>query len=606
MNTVTPVSSLLWQATRQWLDRVAPSLPESLRQAIEALYLAVEAGHVCIRVTEYDASWEASGWVGAPGSYRPFILEVSSENEFKKIARFYLARYHRHEASVADALRQRADIVLSPAQPTQLHHDLDALFGHDPEDRQRLAALMAQFKTLTLVSGGPGTGKTTTVVKMLALLQAQALTKKETPASVLRILLAAPTGKAAQRLSESIRAAKQKLPLPAIVIESIPESAQTLHRLLGAQGDTGRFRHNAKNLLACDLLLVDEASMIDLALMQAMLSALPTSARLVLLGDRDQLASVEAGSVFGDLCAAEGMSPSLAAALQPYGVAELAAASGRLADCRVELTRSYRFAAGSGIAALAQAARAGDVPAFFSALIRNSDLEWLAHGPGYETFLQGKSGHEKLLYERPLREKSLGEKSLHEKLQQGYAHYRDAVRTGSIADAFAAFATFRVLCAHRQGHVGVEGINTLLESGYQGSWYAGRPVIVRANDYALRLFNGDIGLCLPTAEGLRIFFESTPGEYRALAPGRLPAHEPAWAMTVHQAQGSEFDEVLLTLPEAVTPVLDRPLIYTAVTRARLHFSLYAEADVLAAALACLPQRESGLTEKLERQKSDGQ
>lgn len=564
MNTV--ISPLL-QSARQWLAREAAHLPESLLQAIESLYVAVEAGHVCIRVdAARTAGWADSGWVGEPGSYRPFILEASG--------RFYLARYHRHEEAVAEALRARAGKILQPADPVALQRDLDSLFGRQPSDRQRLAALLAQFKALTLVSGGPGTGKTTTVVKMLALLQAQAGEKP------LRIFLAAPTGKAAQRLSESLRHAKQGLGLPEAVVASIPENAQTLHRLLGAQGDTGRFRHDAANPLACDLLLVDEASMIDLALMQALLAALPAASRLVLLGDRDQLASVEAGSVFGDLCAGEGMTTTLAHLLSPYDVEPPAAvAVGALADCRVELTHSYRFAADSGIAALAASARAGDATLF---------LQTLAQGAAVAQGGEVAQGREV---------SRLAPAALREKIHVAYEPYRRAALSGDATAAFAAFLAFRVLCAHRQGAAGVQGLNAVMEAGQPG-WYAGRPVIIRANDYALRLFNGDIGLCLLTPEGLRVFFESAPGEYRALAPGRLPVHEAAWAMTVHQSQGSEFEEVLLVMPEVVTPVLDRPLVYTAVTRARRRFVCCGEDAVLQAALATLPQRESGLVEKL--------
>lgn len=554
-----PVSSPLLLAARRWLAREAPALPADLVAALEALYLAVEAGHVCIPVAaDAAAAWRDSGWVGAPGDYRPFVLETDADG-----ARLYLARYHAHESAVAASLRERAAVLHAPADAGALHRELDALFGSVPEDRQRLAALLAQFKPLTLVSGGPGTGKTTTVVKLLALLQAQAARAGQPP---LRMLLAAPTGKAAQRLSESIRTAKQGLPLPAEVVATIPEAAQTLHRLLGAQGDTGRFRHDADNPLACDLLLVDEASMIDLGMMQALLAALPLAARLVLLGDRDQLASVEAGSVFGDLCAASGMSAALRAQLVPFAVAVPASApDGVLADCRVELVHSYRFAADGGIGALARAARAGDAPAFLAALAAEGEA---ARVPAV---------------------------ALRAAVQAGYAPYRAAVAAGDPAAAFAAFAAFRVLCAHRQGAAGVEGLNALLDAG---GWYAGRPVIVRANDYALRLFNGDIGLCLPTAEGLRVFFETAPGSFRALAPGRLPAHEPAWAMTVHQSQGSEFGRVLLVLPEAVSAVLDRPLVYTAVTRAREGFALCGSDAVLAAALATRPARASGLAGKL--------
>ena len=550
------ITSPLMQSARNWLSREAPNLPSEVQIAIESLYSAVESGHVCIRVDAANAAdWYATGWVGKQGDYCPFILEDSG--------RFYLARYHDHEKEVAQSLRQRAEKMLSPQNPDALQEQLQALFPEsDPADRQRMAVLLAQFKALTLVSGGPGTGKTTTVVKMLALLQSQA---GDTP---LHILLAAPTGKAAQRLSESIRGAKEKLSVSDDVKAAIPEQAQTLHRLLGAQGDTGRYRHDESNPLSCDVLLIDEASMIDLALMHAVLSALPPDSRLILLGDRDQLASVEAGSVFGDLCVAQGMSDQLSAQLAPYGVSIAPQAlSSPIAECRVELTRSYRFAADSGIGTAARAAREGDAAALLQALVNSPDISHchVAQLPA--------------------------------QLDKGYAAYRELAKQGDPATAFAAFLQFRVLCAHRQGAAGVEGLNALMEAG-RSLWYAGRPIIIRVNDYALRLFNGDIGLCLPTPEGLRVFFESSPGNFRALATGRLPMHESAWAMTVHQSQGSEFDDVLLVLPEVVTPVLDRPLIYTAVTRAKSRFVLCGEASVLEAALLTLPRRESGLVAKL--------
>jgi exodeoxyribonuclease V alpha subunit len=570
-----PADSLLANTYQQWLTRVAPEMPASLRAAIEELLHAVEAGHVCIRLpAEFSAEWENSAWVGRPGAYTPFIVDDTG--------RFYLARYWLHEDSVAALLCERATKIVAQSDVKTLQKNLSALFADDANDQQRLAALLAQFKPLTLVSGGPGTGKTTTVIKMLALLQMQQ--------GGLRILLAAPTGKAAQRLTESIRASKEKLALTDAQKTLIPEDAQTLHRLLGAQGDTGRFRHNEANPLACDLLLIDEASMIDLAMMHAVLAALPADARLVLLGDRDQLASVEAGSVFGDLCNTQGFSAALREALQPYGVnlsiaalATTAAPTSLLADCRVELTHSYRFNQGSGIALLANAARDGRREDFIAALVQPpADIHW---------------------------ERESSSDALKHALQKGYADFRHitaaekagshAVTNTSVTDAFLAFQTFRVLCAHRQGWRGVEGLNTLMEGVHANTWYAGRPIIIRENNYALRLFNGDIGICLQTAEGLRVFFESSAGEYRAMAPGRLPAYEPAWAMTVHQAQGSEFDAVMLVLPETITPVLDRPLIYTAITRAKKQFSLHGAAAVISESIARLPQRESGLVEKLQ-------
>lgn len=551
---MTPDTPLV-QGYRQWLERTVPDLPSPVAEAVFALMRAVEAGHVCVRLPhDVTAAWPAHPWVGAPGSYAPFILDASG--------RFYLARYWSHEEGVARLLRERALRHLAPADAALLRADLSSLFPNDPEDRQRQAALLSQFRALTLVSGGPGTGKTTTVVKLLALLASQ---PSDRP---LRILLAAPTGKAAQRLMESIRASKQKLGLAPAIAERIPEEAKTLHRLLGAEGDTGRFRHHRESPLPCDLLLIDEASMVDLAMMHAVLDALPDDARLVLLGDKDQLASVEAGSVFGDLCADSGTSPDLRNSLAPYEVSLPAGeATSALADCRVELTHSYRFSAEGGIGALARASRDGNATAFLEALTQGAGLA------------------------------RCDRMELRERVHDGYAAFREAVREGEPGAAFAAFLRFRVLCGHRQGAAGVEGLNALMEPA-AGGWYAGRPVIVRSNDYALRLFNGDIGICLDTPQGLRVFFEIAPGQYRPLAPGRLPAHEPAWAMTVHQSQGSEFDDVLLVLPDAMTPVLNRPLVYTAVTRARTHFTLCAPDSVLEGALVALPRRESGLVDKL--------
>lgn len=576
-DATSPVAdSVLARNYHQWLARVSPDMPTSLRTAIELLLQAVEAGHVCIRLApECTAEWgvllqSGGAWVGKPGSYAPFVLDDSE--------RFYLARYWHHEERVAALLRARATKMVLPPDEVKLKADLAGLFKNDPEDHQRLAALLAQFKPLTLVSGGPGTGKTTTVIRMLALLQSQHAEKP------LRILLAAPTGKAAQRLTESIRTAKEKLPLTSEQKALIPEDAQTLHRLLGAQGDTGRFRHDHVNPLACDLLLVDEASMIDLALMHAVLDALPVDARLVLLGDRDQLASVEAGSVFGDLCSAQGCSPELRTALQSYGVAlSEQTPTTQLADCRVELTHSYRFGKDSGIAQLATAAREGNVDTFVAAIKSPpADVQWQ---PASDT------------------------DALRQAMQAGYADFRRMASGGDAAQAFQVFPGFRVLCAHRKGWRGVEGLNALMEASRNEIWYAGRPVIVRENNYALRLFNGDIGICLPTPEGLRVFFESSSVDgvaaYRAMSPGRLPAHESAWAMTVHQSQGSEFDSVMLVLPETVTPVLDRPLIYTAVTRAKKRFALHGSASVVGESLARLPQRESGLVEKLSWQRRPG-
>lgn len=552
-------SSVLWKAAKAWLPMDQKSLPADFLVALEQLYTVVEAGHVCINVRPVDEkAWRATGWVANPGESTPFILEDG---------RLYLARYWHYENTIAEKLKRLANDSIVPHDMDILAEDLNALFDPDPEDRQRLAALLAQFSRLTLISGGPGTGKTTTVVRLLALLQMEA--QRQTDHQPLRILLAAPTGKAAQRLSESIRKARDALKITDEVKACIPDAAQTLHRLLGAQGDTGRFRYQANSPLPCDVLLVDEASMIDLGMMHALLSALPEHARLVLLGDRNQLASVEAGSVLGDICVVDCMSASLQKRLSHFGIPQLNSKSRHaLSDCSVGLIKSYRFKADSMVKALADAALESNGEAFNAVLQQQGAL---VEKPHLQTFLQKQ--------------------------------YQDFFTTVTAEDctpgkAFADFSRFRVLCAHRQGEWGIEGINAMMDK--DDAWRKIRPVIIRRNDYALRLFNGDIGLCLKTDNGYQVFFEDGPDTYRAFALGRLPAHEPAWAMTVHQSQGSEFDRILMVMPPSISPVLDKPLIYTAVTRAKVFVYVCDDSGVIPEALQKLPERVSGLPEKLKK------
>ncbi len=558
--------SVLAQAYGDWLHSVAAELPSSLRAAVQRLLAAQQEGHVCIGLTNAEQdqlpSWQATGWLGQAGDYRPFIVDAGL---------LYLARYQAYEAGLAQALRERAQ-----PEPLPVPAMLDQLFPQ-AGDRQRQAALLALRSRLLVISGGPGTGKTSTVVKLLALLLADG-------SRDWRIALAAPTGKAAQRLGESIRGALEKLALPAELAARIPATAQTLHRLLGAQGDTGHFRHDAANPLGLDLLIVDEASMIDLALMAKLLAALPPTARLILLGDKDQLASVEAGNVLGDICAQSGYSAATVAALAAHGESLPASPqSPALGDALAFLDKSHRFRADSGIGELARASREGEGAAFTAAFARFADIAW-ENAPRLPALLKA--------------------------MEQGYAPYFAGIAgqdvcAPDVAAAFSALLRFRLLCAQRTGPWGVENLNRHIERQQlgedrlgHGHWYAGRAVMVTANDYSLRLFNGDIGICLNTADGLRVFFEAGPGEYRALHPGRLPAHEPAWAMTVHKSQGSEFEAVLLVLPEAMSPVLNRPLVYTGITRAKERFTLWGHEAVLVESLARLPERASGLAQRL--------
>ncbi|MCO7232631.1 MULTISPECIES: exodeoxyribonuclease V subunit alpha [unclassified Cobetia] len=539
--------------------------------------------------------------------------------------RLYLRRYWQAEREVAAGLRAR----MGPSEEGEtrvsdaLGERLRELFaGNQPDphgepDWQKLACALALRQRLTVISGGPGTGKTTTVTRLLALLQAQALAggadggegegEGETQGAetghpherrALDIRLVAPTGKAAARLSESIRGAVAKLEVPDAVRAAIPREASTVHRLLGARPDSRHFRHHAGNPLALDLLVVDEASMVDLDLMAALLGALPAHARLILLGDKDQLASVEAGAVLGDLCE-HALPPRYSPALcddlarltgetleQAIAVPddqdpeETSATRGRLADHVVVLQKSYRFSADSGIGALARASNAGDRQALRTAWKTGySDIAWLK-----------LSGPE--------------DRDLERLVINGYRPALEAVRERRPArEVIDLLLEFQLLCALRRGPYGVDGLNqrvarVLMRRGLiieERGWYAGRPVMVTRNDRALGLYNGDVGITLPdpAAGGrLRVFFpveeEATPDTerdgqdtdiqrfhrgVRAVLPSRLEAVETVFAMTVHKSQGSEFRHVVFVLPEGANPILTRELVYTGITRAKSRVTL---------------------------------
>ena len=477
--------------------------------------------------------------------------------------RLYLRRYWQAESGVAAHLRQRLGQPLAVAD--ELAEQLAALFagnqreGDDP-DWQRVACALALRQRLTIISGGPGTGKTTTVTRLLALLQQQSLARD---GEALRIRLAAPTGKAAARLSESIAGAVGRLAVPAAVRDAIPQEAQTLHRLLGARPDTRHFRHHAEAPLSLDLLVVDEASMVDLEMMAALLEAMPADARLILLGDKDQLASVEAGSVLGDLCAGAGVgdgtgySESLRDYLQAVAGEPLPAAAETkpLADHVAMLRKSFRFRADSGIGALARAANAGD-------------------GRGFVQVL--KDGFQDLAT------LDIDATAFERAVVSGYRELFEALRTGASPSAILALQSrFQVLCALRRGPWGVEGLNeriarALWQQGWisrTDGWFAGRPVMVTHNDPQLGLYNGDLGLTLPDDGGrLRVCFPQGDG-VRQVLPSRLDAAATAFAMTVHKSQGSEFEHVLFALPARANPIVTRELIYTGITRARSKLTL---------------------------------
>jgi exodeoxyribonuclease V alpha subunit len=503
--------------------------------------------------------------VGGPEAACPLVLHED---------RLALARFWHAERRVAAAVRAR--LTPEPFEPSEaVRAAFERLFPSEGRvEGQALAAAAALRSRLLLVAGGPGTGKTFTATRLLALLLA------ERPS--LRIALAAPTGKAAQRLSESLAAGRAAL--PAGLGEGVPTQASTLHSLLGANLARGGFRHTAARPLPHDVVLVDEGSMVDLPLFDALLAALPAQARLIVLGDPDQLASVEAGAVFSDLCAGgEGPgSPAFAAfcaALGLPGVPSRPEAS-PLADAVVTLTESRRFGADSGVGRLAAAVRSGDPEAVRAALAGDPEVR---HVPP-------PSAEAALAWVLP--------------------HARGVVGSGSPEEALDRLAAFRLLAVVRRGPRGVEGLNAAVEAALRtegaAAWslwgepfYDGRPVLVTANDDATRLANGDVGVCWREGGERVVAFPDGAGGVRRVPFGRLPEHETAWAMTVHKSQGSEFDAVGLALPDPAergAGLVSRELVYTAVTRARHAVTVFGDAALVAEAS---PQRRaSGLRQRL--------
>ncbi|WP_051304822.1 exodeoxyribonuclease V subunit alpha [Chitinilyticum litopenaei] len=534
--------------------------------------------------------------------------------------RLYLLRNWRMERALAQAVAGRLAAGTADV-PATLAPQLATLFAGNTQDPdwQRLAVALATRAPLQVITGGPGTGKTTTVLRLLALLQENALAGH---GRALQIRLAAPTGKAAARLSESIRKGIAQLPTSDLVKSHIPDRVSTLHRLLGAQAGTRRFRHHAQNPLPADVVVVDEASMIDLDLAHSLFMALAPNTRLILLGDKDQLASVEAGAVLAELCR-----EASAGAYSAATVAWLAQATGQhipqpyhgqgspLAQQTVMLRESRRFASDSGIGQLATAVNANDCETAQRLLAGGgADIAQLALAPG--------AGELTGLLTAP----AASYRAFLLTLAQPPATASWAA--GELTSEWAAwlktlllrFDDCRVLCALRQGPWGVSGLNTRIAGWLQDAgllklpaqahnqWYAGRPVLVQANDYGLNLMNGDIGItvALPAPEGngvvLRVAFpEDSDTGVRLVSPARLANVDTAWAMTVHKSQGSEFGHAILLLPDRDSPVLTRELIYTGITRAKSRFTLAGpQLALLPQLIARATRRSSGLGAQLDR------
>jgi exodeoxyribonuclease V alpha subunit len=618
-------------------------------RAALAMSRATAQGHVCLPLgalaRRHDAHFNeardallASGVAclarsNARGNAADLLPLVIDED-----GRLYLARYFDYERRLAEALVERsrdARVPVSREDIAQQAGRIARYFGpreDDDIDWQRVAALVALAGRLTIVSGGPGTGKTTTVVGVLACLL-------DTDPDV-RIALAAPTGKAAQRMQEALIERADKLP-PELA-ERLPRTSFTLQRLLGVQSD-GRFRHHRDNPLPYDVIVVDEASMIDVALAAHLLEAVAPASRLVMLGDKDQLSAVEAGAVFAELSAQPSFSASgkarIAAALSidakrleaalPHartpksepqlGLFDIAPADdsegygalfdtlpddwsgrgkegeGALTDCVVWLQKNYRFGLDSDIGRLSIAIRNGDEQAALDALDPSGARAAVLFDDG---------------------DAALSERTL-ARLAKGFAPYAEALSAaldGTQADharLFDALNRFRVLCATRKGPRGVDEVNARIAAKVReqagialalgAQWFAGRPVIVTRNDYALGLFNGDIGIALPGADGsLRVAFRMADGALRYVSPAALPPHDTAFALTVHKSQGSEFEHAALVLPGAFVRVLSRELVYTAITRAKRRVEVIGSAAIFAQAVREPTRRDSGLAARIRR------
>jgi len=555
-------------------------------------------GHVCLDLAglkkESLAEWEGhfqvsfpeskewvsilrkSSVVGEPGDFKPLILDPSS--------RLYLNRYYEYQESIAHHIRHIAKQKMPAPDKKILADGLDRLFPKSDEKEninfQRMAAIVSAHKQLCVISGGPGTGKTTTVTGILSLLLE--LSGEEG----LSILLGAPTGKSAARLRESVKQAGEKAAVSNFVKEMIPDVAFTIHRMLGISANAPHARYNRKNHLPADVVVVDEASMIDISLMAKLIEALRDDAKLILIGDRHQLASVEAGSVFFDICGP--FEANETHGLNPED--EMYALTDGIHNFVVQLEKSYRFEEGSGIAALCKSVREGEDAHSLSLL---QDVE---HDDISIKSLPGIAGMEAAIADTVV------------------TGYEGFIRSENPMDAIKKFDKFKVLCALREGPYGVSSLNhaienILAERGFiqtEDEWYHGRPVIITGNDYNLGLFNGDTGIALKDPDGkdnsdddssVYVFFSNGDG-MRKIHPNRLTSCETAYALTVHKSQGSEYDQVLVILPDRVLPIVTRELIYTGITRARLKVEVLSNGTIFRQGVLEKIERASGLFDSL--------
>ncbi len=527
---------------------------------------------VDISLERWRQALTESSVVGVEGQNYPMILDGNN---------LYLQRYWNYETSVADSIltRCQSDSAIGGHLEDDAMPDVGMPGEHRDPDQVRavLAALNSKF---TVISGGPGTGKTTTIARIIVAL------RRMEPNKAPRIMLAAPTGKAAARMHEALvqsmdHVMKGQNPEK----QNDPIEAKTLHRLLKIVPGQNSYRYASQRPLAADVIIVDEASMIDLALMAKLIEAAAPHAKLILVGDKDQLSSVEAGSVMGDICA--GVSTEKANdASSKHGAGNAAGLSEHI----VVLNKNYRFSADSGIDELGRAINSGD----------SGEVMTLLQEPG-----------KRHIDFRPLTSFSDMEDNLSRLVMEGIA---PIFSTEDPLEGMAALGRIKILTPLRKGPFGVETINRMVEAvlrrnrvivsvpGWGTQWYAGRPVIMNRNDYFHHLFNGDVGITIVERidgmQQVRVGFADGRGKIRYLAPEQLPDHQTVYAMSVHKSQGTEFQKVVLILPDRDLPLMTRELIYTAVTRARQRVEIWGRQEILSAAVERRLHRVSGLKKKL--------
>ena len=590
--------------TEGWIELYEQELVRYLEQKYDNLTdqeklitvftsLFLKAGHVSLPIDESPKDWsiqldldnlietelsdhpinraelESNRLVGNGDEEKPFIIHGD---------RISIRRFFMYEKQIADWITGRSEAT------SDLHPDLSvdyfhSLFDADRESPnwQKVAVAMSMIKPFLIISGGPGTGKTTTVAKILAM---QMMSSKE----LLRIALAAPTGKAAGRMAESLYREIDRLNVPEEKRSQIPKDAATLHRLLYGLDRGGLLPDFDKKTLRYDLIVVDEASMIDLNLMYRLISHIGEKTRLILLGDKDQLASVEAGSVFADLCqkpengfrqeTADNIKQLMPQTDLPVKKQSI------LNDSVLYLTKSYRFDEESGIGKLASTVKNGMATADDIAVLMDQSADITQ-----EAFDFSRERLERLA----------------ETVAGQVEKARDINDEKKLLEFWKGSAWLTVL---RRGPEGSKELNRLVEKILvlqrtvqpENGWYHGRPVIITRNSYVMGVFNGDLGVCLEDSDGKMTVYVESGSEIKKLQPNRLTDYAPAYFLTVHKSQGSEFDHVNLLLPKRDTPILTRELLYTAITRARSSFHLYGNLELFTKGVQRKTVRYTGLKE----------